>query len=344
MRLLRNIRALAPCGLPQGAYIAHVMALLQWLPGRANCTGLAPYGSRSARPFPFVRLAVAALGAVHPRALWELLIVDARFVPKSGRGTWGTGWFRVGMARAARWGLAVTLLAAVDVEEGGAYPLGARQSPGTVRSRRQTCGAATGRETAVAAALSLLREAVAAGAGEILGAHWVAADGEPGRRTFVEGVRALELHPVGRLRKDSVLRFPYVGPHECRPGRRRQFDGRFDRRDLSRMARTTPDGEKVDLYHAARHGKAWQRWRQVVHVLPHGADPQTTEGVLLYSTDRDLAPERIFRFDGARFPIEFAFRDAQGVDKVASGRVGRLREGHPSAPRTPHSVRTSVLG
>ena len=33
--------------------------------------------------------------------------------------------------------------------------------------------------------------------------------------------------------------------------------------------------------------------------------------MLLYSTDLDLAPERIFRFYGARFQIEFAFRDAK---------------------------------
>ena len=319
MRLLSNILALAPCGKPQAAHFIHLVMLLLWLPGRVNFTNLEHYGGRSARtharwfarPFPFARLAVAALCAGHPRELWELLVLDASFVPKSGDETWGTGWFWSGMARAARWGLEVTLLAAVDVEEGGAYPLCARQSPGTVRARRQTCGADTGRETAVDVALALLREAVEAGAREFLGTRWVAADGRPGSRTFVEGVRALALHAVGRLRKDAVLRFRYTGPHERRPGRKRQFDGRFDRRNPARMARTTLKKEKVDLYHAVLHAKAWQCWLQVVHVLPRGADPQTKEGVLLYSTDLELAPERIFRFYGARFQIEFAFRDAK---------------------------------
>ena len=109
-------------------------------------------------------------------------------------------------------GPGVTLLAAVDVEEGGAHPLCARQSPGAVRARRQACGADTGRETALDAALALLGEAVAAGAGETLGARWVAVDGGYARRPFVEGVRELDLHTVGRLRKDAVLRFPYLGP------------------------------------------------------------------------------------------------------------------------------------
>ena len=269
MRLLRNILALTPCGKPQAAHFAHVIELLQWLPGRLNFTSLEHYGGRSARtharwftrPFPFARLAVAALGAAHPRVpegLGALLAMDASFVAKSGDETWGTGWFWSGMARAARWGLEVTLLAAVDVEEGGAYPLCARQSPGAVRSRRQACGTDTGRETAAETALALLGEAVEAGARDILGARWVAVDGGYASRPFVEGVRKLDLHTVGRLRRDAVLRFPYTGPHERRPGRKKQFDGCFDRRDPARLARTTLKKAKVDLYHGRLHSKTWQ--------------------------------------------------------------------------------------
>ena len=319
MRLLHNILALMPCGKPQAAYFAHLVALLLWQPERVNFTNLERYGGRSARTharwfgraFPFARLAVAALGALRPRPVGELLVLDASFVPKSGHKTWGLGWFWSGMARAVRRGLEVSLLAAVDVAEGGAYPLCARQSPGTVPSRRQTCGAATGRETTVDAGLALLREALDAGAREILRARWVAADGGYSTQAFVEGVRKLGLHTVGRLRKDKVLRFRYTGPHARRPGRKRQFDGRFDRRDLTRMARTTLKQEQVDLYHAELHSKAWQRWLRVVYVLPRGAHPQTKEGVLLYSTDRELAPKRLFRLYRARFQIEFAFRDAK---------------------------------
>ncbi|MCY4519331.1 MAG: transposase, partial [Caldilineaceae bacterium] len=319
---LRTMLALMPCGKPHAADFAHLVELLQWLPGSGHFTDLAGCGGRSARTdarwfgrrFPVARLAVAALGVLHPRVpegLGSALAVDASFVSKSGHGTWGTGWFWSGMARAVRWGLEVTLLAAVDIEEGGAYPLCARQSPGRVRSRRQACGADTGRETTVDTALALVREAVEAGAKESLGTRWVVADGEPGRRTFVEGVRELDLHAVGRLRRDSVLRYPYTGPHERRPGRRRQFDGCFDRRDPARRTRTTLDDEKVDLYHAVLHGQTWQCWLQVVYVLPRGADPQTKEGVLLYSTDLKLAPARLFRIYRARFRIEFAFRDAK---------------------------------
>ena len=39
-----------------------------------------------------------------------------------------------------------------------------------------------------------------------------------------------------------------------------------------------------------------------------GGDPQTKEGVLVYSTDPELAQKRLYH---ARFPIEFAYRDAK---------------------------------
>ena len=67
---------------------------------------------------------MGTLAAVLPRVsegLRELLVLDASFVSKSGGGTWGTSWFRVGMARAVRWELEVMLLAAGDVKEGRAY-------------------------------------------------------------------------------------------------------------------------------------------------------------------------------------------------------------------------------
>ncbi len=318
MRLLDNILALMPCGKPQATFMAYLLALLQWLPGRLNFTGLEAHGGRAARtharwfgrPFPFARLAVGTLAAVHPRVskgLGELLVVDTSFVAKNGRKTWGVGWFWSGMARAVRWGLEVSLLAAVDVDEGGAYPLCARQSPAAGRAR----GKAPDGETAAEMGLALLREALAAGAGELLGTRWVAADGGYSSRTFVEGVRALGLHTVGRLRRDAVLRYRYTGPHERRPGRRRQFDGRFDPRDPARLTHTPLDDASVDLYHGELHGKAWQRWLQVVYVLPRGADPQTTRGVLLYSSDTELDPVRLFHFYRARFQIEFAFRDAK---------------------------------
>ena len=181
MRWLDNILALLPGGNPQATFMAHLLALLQWQPGRVHFTGLEAYGGHAARtharwlgrPFPFARLAVGTLAAVHPqvpKGLGGLLALDTSFVSKSGRKTWGVGWFRAGMARAVRWALEVSRLVAVDADEGGAYPLCARQSPTAGRVRGQKPDG----ETAAAVGLALLRKALATGAGTLLETRWVA--------------------------------------------------------------------------------------------------------------------------------------------------------------------------
>ena len=312
MRLLCNILALMRCGKPQADFMAHVLGLLQWLPGRVNFTSLAYYGGYAARtyargfarPFPWARLAVAALCAGHPHPRFPALAVDATHVRKSGDRTWGADWFWNGMAKATQWGLEVTLVAAVDPEEGGAFPLCARQSPSRDGTEAEPA-------TPVETALGLLREAQAAGAGAYLGVRWVVADGGYRHRAFVEGVQALDLHAVGRLRRDFVLRHRDTGPHPRRPGRRRQFDGVCDRHAPVRLDGPPWSDANLDLYHGVLHSRAWQGWLRVVYVLPHGADPTAVEGVLLYSRDTQLAPTRLVRLYRARFPIEFVFRDAK---------------------------------
>ena len=216
-------------------------------------------------PFPFAHLAVGTLAAVHPRVSQGLGAAAGPWMPAScpragaKPGAWagfGAAW-RAPCAR----GLEVSLLAAVDVDEGGAYPLCARQSP-TRRAgaRAEVRRGDGGREVG----LALLREALAAGARELLGTRWVAVDGGYSSRPFVEGVRELDLHTVGRLRRDFVLRHRYTGPHPCRPGRRRQFDGRFDPDDPTRLTRTTLDKDKVDSVPRRtaqpRPGSAGCRW------------------------------------------------------------------------------------
>ena len=198
----------------------------------------------------------------------------------------------------------LALVAAVDPDEGGAFPLCARPSPG----RAETDAEPT---TPVAVALALLREAQAAGAGAALGVRWVVADGGYSSRPFVEGVQALGLQAVGRLRRDFVLRYRFTGPHPRRTGRKRPCDGCFDRHAPARLACTPWPEEGLDLYHGVLHSRAWQCWLPVVLVLPRGADPAAQEGVLLYSTDTELAPPQLVRLYRARFPIEFVFRDAK---------------------------------
>ena len=61
-----------------------------------------------------------------------------------------------------------------------------------------------------------------------------------------------------------------------------------------------------------------------MYVLPRCTDPQTKEGVLVYSTDPEQAPKRLYH---ARFPIEFAYRDTKQYLGLNDGQARLPTEG-----------------
>ena len=52
-------------------------------------------------------------------------------------------------------------------------------------------------------------------------------------KKFVDGVLALDLHLIGKLRQDANLRYLYKGAQKHR-GAKRKYDGKVDLADLSR--------------------------------------------------------------------------------------------------------------
>ena len=56
--------------------------------------------------------------------------------------------------------------------------------------------------------------------------RYVITDGAYSTQKFVTGVRALELHQIGKLRADAHRRYLYQGPKRPGPGRQKTYDGK----------------------------------------------------------------------------------------------------------------------
>src|SRR2546425_2094639 len=124
---------------------------------------------------------------------------------------------------------------------------------------------------------------------------------------FVAGVRALELHQIGKLRADAHLRYRYQGPKRPGPGRQKTYDGKVNWSDLSRFERLDTEDEHIVLYHQVLNHVELKRDLQGVVVV----HTQHSRYAVLFSTDVDLEPQRLYRYYKARFQIEFLFRDAK---------------------------------
>lgn len=136
----------------------------------------------------------------------------------------------------------------------------------------------------------------------------LAVDGYYAKVKFVDGVCTFGLHLVSKLRHDAQLRFLYTGPHPTRRGARKKYEGKITLQDLSRFT-PIPVSKTITLYTAIVNSVSLKRnIRLVVACKRQGSKVWTA---VLFSTDTALPAEEIYRYDTARFQIEFLFRDAK---------------------------------
>lgn len=307
MRLLQSVLSrLQPTKKPQRKFVAHVLGLLLMLPGHAtfrNMSRYSPYHERTfARwydtPFDWVSFNKVAISEVIPSEHEQALIIDASFVPKSGKQTYGLDRFWNGSHRRAEKGLEISTLAWLDLSDHCAYCLSVEQTP-------PSPGSSASQATRMDVYLDQLHRVVKAHDLRFL--RYVLTDGAYSHQKFVAGVVDLGMHQIGKLRADANLRYLYQGPKRPGRGRQKTYDGKVYFSDLSRFGRLDTEDDHIVLYHQVLNHVQLRRNLQVVIVV----NTQCNRYAVLFSTDIDLEPRRLYRFYKARFQIEFIFRDAK---------------------------------
>ena len=321
MRLLHSVMStLAQTNKPQRKFITHLLGLLLMLPGQATFRNLSRYSTyheRSLargyqRPFDFVSLNKAAITQVVPPENQQALVIDASFIPKSGTHTYGLDRFWNSRHQRSEKGLEVSAIAWLDITDTCAYGLSVEQTPPSDKT-------AEAQGTRINAYLEQLRGVVVDH--DLTPLRYVITDGYYSKRKFLDGVRALGLHQIGKLRHDAKLRYLYRGPSRSGPGRPKTYDGKVLWDDLSRFERVPSDDDATTvLYHQVVNHVHLRRNLRVVLAV----DARTQRRAVLFSTDTDLDAQTIYRSYKARFQIEFLFRDAKQFTSL-SGSQARSR-------------------
>jgi len=260
---------------PQRTFLRRFLLALGMNPGRATQLQLARLHGPSpraqarwaTRAFPFARIILAFLQ--HQGILDHPLVavLDASFLPKSGKKTWGKGRFWHGCQNRTAPGREVSVLGILDLQEETAWPLDVRQTPASLPEG----------ETRLDFYLRHLQET-----SKMLPASvkTLVVDADYTHQGFVAGVRALGWHVVGKLRKDANLLYLYTGEREHRRGPARKWAGKVAVKTLDHFEEVSSlqSGEEIQtqvVYH-----KGLQRVIRVVGVRT-APGPYT----LLYSTD-----------------------------------------------------------
>ena len=314
MRLIQSVLATLPqTKKPQRHFIAHLLGLLLMLPGHATFRNLGRYSSYHERtfarwydrPFDFISLNKAAITQVIPPDHQQALVIDATFIAKSGARTYGLERFWNSRQRRSEKGLEVSAIAWLDITDNCAYGLSVEQTPPSDKG-------AEPQATRIDAYLDQVRRVVHGHHLQHL--HYVITDGYYSKRKFLDGVRALGMHQIGKLRHDANLRYLYQGPGRPGPGRPRLYDGKVQWDDLSRFERLPSDDDTIVLYHQVLNHVHLRRNLRVVLVV----DTRSRRRAVLFSTDTDMEAQALYRSYKARFQIEFLFRDAKQFTSLSA--------------------------
>jgi len=298
---------------PQRKFLAVLFATILALRGRVTGRNLSRYCAYSERTMARQFRTTCDWPDFHPRVMTaaldprsELLSVqDASFIPKSGKQTFGLGHFFNGYASRAERGLEISTLAVVDVTRRCAFTRAVAQTPpGAAKAASKPVAEETRSDfykQQLREQRPRLPECLTSQCG----------DGYFAKQKYMDEVVALNLHPITKLRCDANCRFLYTGPHPQRRGPRRKYAGQVNFQDLRRFASLgpRPEAAHVQLYTTLVWHVSLKRTGRVV-VLVNRKNPAKPRYLVLASTALDLDGHTLVELYGARFQIEFLFRDS----------------------------------
>lgn len=139
-------------------------------------------------------------------------------------------------------------------------------------------------------------------------------DGHFGNNNVMQMVRqCLSLHLISKLRTDSALYFLYDGPQKP-VGRKRIYGAKvqYDQMPAKYLVQTaTQEGIQTDVYQATMVHKSFADPINVVILQKTHLSTHKQAHVVLFSSDLDLAYDKLIDAYQLRFQIEFNFRDAK---------------------------------
>ncbi len=138
-------------------------------------------------------------------------------------------------------------------------------------------------------------------------------DGAFGNNNALQMVRQCSLHLISKLRYDAALYFPYEGKQKKR-GANKKYGAKLDYDhipDKYLKETTLLDGIQTKIYQMTMWHKLIPDKLNIVIMVKTNLKTQKVARVVLFSSDLELAFDKLIDYYRLRFQIEFNFRDAK---------------------------------
>jgi putative transposase len=268
-----------------------------------------------------------------------LLGGDETVVTKAGKRTHGLDRFFASLYGKPVPGLAFFALSLISTQQRRSFPIQIEQvvrtaeekaaarakrvatvptDPAAKRKPGRPKGSTTTAKTAVPLTPELTRiqamvRQVLARIGTLFSVTYLVLDGHFGNNPALQMARRCHRHLISKLRADSALYLPYLGPYAGR-GPRRIYGDKLDMHTLPAHAlrqTTDADGITTRIYQLEARHKTFAQPLNVVVIVKTNQRTQKQAHVLLFSSDLALPFAHLIDYYGLRFQLEFNFRDAK---------------------------------
>lgn len=138
-------------------------------------------------------------------------------------------------------------------------------------------------------------------------------DGAFGHNNALQMVRQCSLHLISKLRCDAALYFPYAGV-QTRRGANKKYGHKLNYADIPEQYLkeiTVVNGIQTNIYQMTMWHKRFPDRLNVVIMVKINLNTQACAHIVLFSSDLELAYDKLIDYYRLRFQIEFNFRDAK---------------------------------
>lgn len=262
---------------------------------------------------------------------------DEVVVSKAGKETYGLDHFFSGIHQRVIPSLSFFTFSLVNVREERSYPMQAVQVVKSPEEKAASKAKAEARKTAekknrgrpkgsknkikkeeVVLSTELLRiqkalQSLLETIGTSINLKYVVLDGHFGNYPSACMVKQANLHLISKMRSDAALYPAFEGEYSG-AGRPAKYGEKINVHQLNPQylkETSTEDHLRTEIYQGQFYNKEFAFVLNVVVILKTNLKTGTQAHVILFSTDLELAYDKIIKFYSLRFQIEFNFRDTK---------------------------------
>lgn len=296
----------------QRTFLEELFSLLPAIRGRFNFCNLSRYSQLNevtfrrnfSKAFDWVAFnyAMIQLNLSNPTSIL-IAAVDASFISKSGKKTFGFDKFWSGCANQAKKGLEITALALIEVTTGMAWTLDVCQTPAGLSAKTGKKGKYTRIDYYIEQLLDCSKYL-----NDVL---YIVADGYYAKQKMFAAVLSMSKHLITKLRPDANMKYLLDRSKNPNAHGNKKYAGKVDwkKLDLDKWIDigVHPKFDHLHLYTQELYSVQFKMNLKVVIMM----NTRNGKYVLLASTDLFQNALEIVQFYALRFQIEFLFRDAK---------------------------------